>query len=152
MKSLLAPLLAVALALFCSGCARSEAAHEHAGHEHEASAATFKAGHGLQLSPVAARLVGLQIGDVAPRRFPQGEVTAVPVAALLRTVHGDFVYATNGERLLRTPVKIGATHDGWIEITDGLYEGDRLAVAGVRALWLAELQAVNGGVGCADGH
>jgi len=152
MKSLLLPLLATTLALLSSGCARSEAAHDHAGHAHEASAATFKAGHGLQLSPVAARLVELQLGDVASRPFPHGEVAAIPAGALLRTVHGDFVYAANGEHLLRTPVKIGATHDGWIEITDGLYDGDRLAVAGVRALWLAELQAVNGGVGCADEH
>ena len=152
MKSLLVPLLAIALALLGSGCARSEAAHDHAGHEHAASAATFKAGHGLQLSPVAARLVGLEIGDVASKSFPSGEVTAIPVAALLRTVRGDFVYAVNGDRLLRTPVKTGASHDGWIEIAEGLYDGDRLAVAAVRALWLAELQAVNGGVGCADGH
>jgi hypothetical protein len=33
-----------------------------------------------------------------------------------------------------------------------LLEGDVIAVAGGRYLWLAELQAIKGGVGCADGH
>lgn len=152
MKSLLFVLLAAPAAFVGSGCARTEAAPAHAGHAHAPAAATFRAGHGLQLSPAAARLVGLELGDVAARPFPHGEVTAIPAAALLRTVRGDFVYAVNGDRLLRTPVKTGASHDGWIEIAEGLYDGDRLAVAAVRALWLAELQAVNGGVGCADGH
>ena len=38
------------------------------------------------------------------------------------------------------------------EVGDGLLEGDEIAVAGAQGLWLAELQAVKGGVGCADGH
>jgi hypothetical protein len=49
-------------------------------------------------------------------------------------------------------VVIGATDASHIEIKDGLYEGDTIVVKGVRGLSLAEIQALNGGVGCADGH
>ena len=70
----------------------------------------------------------------------------------MRTIKGDFVYVANGDWFLRTPVVIGATDASHVEIKDGLYEGDAIVVKGVRGLSLAEIQALNGGVGCADGH
>jgi hypothetical protein len=144
----LSPLLLAALAALAGGCNRSAAAAGSVA----APAAEFKNGFGLQLSAEAQQRVGLALAEVETRAFPHGAVAAVPADALLRTVRGDFVFVQNGDWLLRTPVTVGATHGGWIEIAEGLYEGDRLAVRGIRALWLAELQAVNGGVGCADGH
>ena len=133
----------IALALVChlaSGCSDS---HAQARAAEPAPAATYKAGHGLQLSPSAARFAGIATAEFTGR---------LPADALLRTIKGDFVYVVNGEWLLRTPVTVqGDTATGFT-VTAGLYEGDRIATHGVRALWLAELQAINGGVGCADGH
>jgi hypothetical protein len=42
--------------------------------------------------------------------------------------------------------------DDQVDVADGLLEGDVIAVDGGRYLWLAELQDIKGGVGCADGH
>lgn len=136
---LLLPALALAL---LTGCTDS---HAH-GHDHAAEpppAASYKAGHGLRLSPAAAAFAGLATAEFADR---------LPAEALLRTAKGDFVYVLNDGWLLRTPVTVAAGHGRDFTLKDGLYEGDVIAVRGVRALWLAELQAVNGGVGCADGH
>ena len=83
---------------------------------------------------------------------PGAEQRDLPAAALLRTVKGDFVFVANGDWYLRTPVQIGAAHGDWLEVTGGLYEGDTVVTQGANALWLAELSATNGGVGCADGH
>jgi multidrug efflux pump subunit AcrA (membrane-fusion protein) len=63
-----------------------------------------------------------------------------------------FIFVANGQRWLRTPVKVGTESAETAEITDGVLEGDLVVVAGVRDLWTAELQAIKGGVGCADGH
>jgi hypothetical protein len=145
----------LALSAFAAGCsprAAVSALPGHAHHEHEA-AATYKAGHGVRLGDVAMAFVGLRLGDVETRDMPGAAgATAIPREALLRTVRGDFVFVENDGWLLRTPVLAGGAAGGWVEIQDGLYEGDRVAVAGVDALWLAEIAAVNGGVGCADGH
>ena len=147
------PLITLALlAAALAGCSptHAEADHEHAA---EATAAHYKEGHGVQLSPAADAFVGLATAEVAAQPVgTAGTVPAIPAAALLRTVKGDFVYVANGDWFLRTPVTAGITHGDWIEIREGLYEGDIVVSAGTQALWLAELQAVNGGVGCADGH
>jgi hypothetical protein len=144
--------LAALLALpFLSGCGRS-AAHAVAAPE-PAPAATFKSGRGLQLSPAAMAFIGLQSAEVGARDFGALKgAAAVPVDALLRTAKGDFVWVENGGWFLRTPVKVAATAGGWVAMAEGLYEGDCVVIQGARALWLAEIQAVNGGVGCADGH
>lgn len=148
---LLASLISVPL-LVLSGCNRLSA--EAAPVTSEAKpAAHYKEGHGLQLTPVASQFIGLKTGEVGSRDIGDNKsVTAVPSAALLRTVKGDFVYVSNGGWLLRTPIKTGATDGEWFEVKDGLYEGDSIVTHGTQALWMAELQAVNGGVGCADGH
>jgi hypothetical protein len=153
MKSYLALSSFFLVALLTSGCGegRAEKAQAHA-HQPKA-AATYKAGHGLQLTPVAASFIGLETADVGARDFAESKgATAIPVDALVRTVKGDFVYVVNGEWFLRTPVKLAARDSSHFAVEDGLYEGDKIVTRGTRELWLAELQAINGGVGCADGH
>ncbi|MBE2216447.1 MAG: hypothetical protein IAE82_21430 [Opitutaceae bacterium] len=158
MSPRLLPILSLVFAL--AGCSpRHErgvaegAGHDHHAHGAEAVAAEYKAGHGVRLGATAAAFVGLRLGDVETRDLPSASAaTAVPRDAVLHTVRGTFVFVDNGGWLLRTPVSVGVSEDGWVEVRDGLYEGDRVAVAGVDALWLAEISAVNGGVGCADGH
>lgn len=77
-------------------------------------------------------------------------VTVIPRSALLRAAEGDFVYTVNGDHLTRTAVKVGADSGDFIEITDGLYSGDKVAVKPVQTLWLTELRFVKGGAACAD--
>ena len=97
----------------------------------------------------------LEVGTrvLATFRGEAGEAAAaVPRSALLKTAEGNFVYALNGERYVRTPVKVGAESDERVEITDGLYSGDQIVTQGVMPLWLAELQALRGGKACNCGH
>lgn len=86
-------------------------------------------------------------GAFAPVTFHAGarRVTAVPEAALLEAASGTFVYARNGDRFLRTPVKVGVRSGGAVEITEGLYEGDVVVSSGTVALWLIELRFTKGG-------
>jgi hypothetical protein len=150
MKTFLILSALIIFSLLSTGCGEARAENKTA---EPAPAAVYKAGHGVQFSPVAARIVDLSTGAVGSRDVATARnVTAIPTEALLRTVKGDFVYVSNGGWYLRTPVTVGASADGHYEIKDGLYEGDTIITRGTRALWLAELQAVNGGVGCADGH
>lgn len=150
MKTVLIATLLASIAFVLGGCGESHATHTHSD---PAPAGTYKPGHGVQLSESARTFSGLTTGDVASRAFAGGvETTAIPAEALLRTARGDFVYVTNGDWFLRTPVTTGATDGAYVEIKDGLYEGDSIVVRGVRALSLTEIQALNGGVGCADGH
>lgn len=150
MKTLLVATFIVMVALTLGGCGDSRATVAHAD---PTPAATYKAGHGVRLTEVARTFAGLVTGDVTSRDFANiTGATAIPAEALLRTARGDFVYVTNGDWFLRTPVTTGATDEAYVEIKDGLYEGDSIVVQGARTLALAEIQALNGGVGCADGH
>ena len=79
-------------------------------------------------------------------------VVAVPMAALLRTAEGTFVYTVSGDRFVRAPVKLGVVNHEFAEVIDGLYAGDQIAVHPVATLWMAELQSIRGGQACADGH
>jgi len=79
-------------------------------------------------------------------------VVSIPRSALLRTTEGDFTYTVSGERFVRTPVKLGVVNREFAEVTDGLFEGDKIVVQPVMTLWLAELQSIRGGKACADGH
>ena len=152
MKTFLIAFLTAASLVAFSGCNRSSAETVSVTLATK-PAAHYKAGHGLQLTPTASQFIGLKTGEVGSRDIGETKSgAAVPAAALLRTVKGDFVYVSNGGWLLRTPVKIGTTDGAWFEVKDGLYEGDSIVTHGTQALWMAELQAVNGGVGCADGH
>jgi len=79
-------------------------------------------------------------------------VMSVPRSALLRTTAGDFVYTASGERFVRAAVKVGMVNHEFAEVTDGLFEGDKIVVNPVMTLWMAELQSLRGGQACADGH
>ncbi len=72
-------------------------------------------------------------------------VLAVPRSAVLETAAGPFVYVVNGDAFLRTSVRTGARSASLVEITDGLYAGDVVAVSPVEQLWLAELRLTKGG-------
>lgn len=80
----------------------------------------------------------------------EDNVTVIPRSALLRAAEGDFVYVVNGDHLARTAVKAGIESGDFIEITDGLYSGDKVVVKPVQTLWLTELRFVKGGAACAD--
>lgn len=104
----------------------------------------------IEKSPAA-----LKIGDTLSAALISSSseaVTAVPRSALLRAAAGNFVYVVNGSHFLRTEVKTGQEGADFIEISDGLYAGDEVVKSPVNLLWYAELQAIRGGVGCADGH
>jgi len=131
-----------------AGCGKPATSVGTESHAPAAKAAEFKKGQGLLLTPEAVEFIGLRKAEAQA----SGERVLVPVQALLRTSEGSFVFVQNGQRWLRTPVKIGAESVGTIQVADGLLEGDVVAVEGVWDLWLAELQAIKGGVGCADGH
>ena len=97
---------------------------------------------------VSNATAALKSGEFVPARInlPRNEaVAAVPESALLRTSEGTFVYAVNGDAYFRTAVKIGATAEGFIEITDGLLAGDAVVTKPVETLWLIELRATKGG-------
>ncbi len=79
-------------------------------------------------------------------------VASVPRSALLQTTEGHFVYTVSGERFVRAPVKLGVVNHEFAEVTDGLFEGDKIVVNPVMTLWMAELQSIRGGKACADGH
>lgn len=140
-------LLSFLTAALLAGCGSSRAGT--ASDIPAAKAATYKAGNGLQLSRGARELAGLKTQEVTARA---GGPVAIPASAVVRTIKGTFVYVANGPWFLLTPVTLGAAAGEWLPVTDGLYEGDTVVVQGTRTLWLAEMQAVNGGVGCADGH
>jgi hypothetical protein len=142
---------ALALVLAFTGCGDSRAQNLPA--PDPLPAAVYKAGHGLQLTAAGRQFLGLATCDVATRPFTgHGDAIAIPSSAVLHTIKGDVVYVANGDWFLRTPVTIGAADHTHVEITAGLYEGDVVVVHGVNGLSLAEIQALNGGVACADGH
>jgi hypothetical protein len=65
---------------------------------------------------------------------------AVPDSALLRTTEGTFVYVQKEGRFVRTEVKVGATGEGFSEITEGVAAGDIVVASPVQTLWLTELK------------
>ncbi len=71
--------------------------------------------------------------------------TAISDTALLKTTEGDFVYVQKENRLARTAVKIGASGEGFTEITEGLASGDIVVTSPVQSLWLIELKLKSGG-------
>lgn len=88
------------------------------------------------------------IGALLTVAFDLGEsksVTAVPKSAVLSAAEGPFVYVVNGQHFLRTLIKIGGQSKDWIEVTDGLYAGDKIVARPVETLWMTELRAVKGG-------
>jgi hypothetical protein len=89
----------------------------------------------------------LEFGAFLNARFAGAERTTmvVPRPALVDAATGTFVYAQNGEHWLRTPVKVGGANESYVEILDGLFEGDIVASKGATDLWLIELRFTKGG-------
>ena len=83
----------------------------------------------------------LTIGETRP-------AFVVPESAVLVAADGRYVYTVNGTHLTRTRIRTGATSARFVEIEDGLYAGDWVAVKGVENLWLVELSALKGGTPC----
>ncbi len=77
-----------------------------------------------------------------PRSEP---VTVIPRSALLRTAVGTYVYVVNGDAYYRTAVTVVSSKDEKIEVTDGLYAGDKVVAKPVETLWIIELRATKGG-------
>lgn len=71
--------------------------------------------------------------------------TVIPRSALVDAATGTFVYVSNGERWLRTAVKVGGSSEQFVEILDGLVEGDVVVSRGAVDLWLVELRFTKGG-------
>jgi len=91
------------------------------------------------------------VGAVVAAALTNGETRpafVVPESAVLVAADGSYVYTVNGTHLTRTRIKAGATNAGFVEIEDGLYAGDWVAVKGVENLWLVELSALKGGTPC----
>jgi len=70
---------------------------------------------------------------------------SVPHSAILETSTGKYAYVQNGGHLLRTEIKTGAGNEEYVEVTEGLYEGDTIVVKPVETLYLIELRATKGG-------
>jgi hypothetical protein len=142
MKSLILILTAALLV----ACGKSVSTEESSGPAHKA--AEFKQGQGLLLTEEASWFIGLRSAEAQTN----GTLVRIPQSAVVETSEGKHVFVRNGQRWLRTAVKLGAASGEVVDVADGLLEGDVIAVAGGWYLWLAELQAIKGGVGCADGH
>jgi hypothetical protein len=112
---------------------------------------SFRAGRGITLNERTTAALSLEITDVQ-NGGKSSAYPSIPETAVVETVRGDFVYTINGSSYLRIPVKLGARENGRVVVEDGLFEGDRVVKTGAYDLWIIELQAVNGGRGCADGH
>jgi hypothetical protein len=106
----------------------------------------------LTIEDPGARLTNGVIASISVPLGREQSVVTIPRSALLRTAEGDFVYTMSGKQFVRTAIKTDGVNNDLLEVTDGLYVGDRIVVEPVMALWLAELQSIRGGKACADGH
>lgn len=70
---------------------------------------------------------------------------AVPAAAILWAATGVFVYAMDGDFLVRRPIETGASDGAWVEVTRGLEAGTAVVTSAVEELWLTELRLTKGG-------
>lgn len=151
--------------------AKAAGIEQEAGIEAQGREGASAAGRVEQIDRQAARATGqvelivsvrdndgaLRKGDLLACRITQtavepGKALVVPASALLTTARGDFVYVVNGDHFFRSPVQAGKRTERSVEIIDGLFDGDVVVANGVASLWLVELQAINGGESCADGH
>jgi len=106
----------------------------------------------LSIEDAGARLTNGGIVSVSVPLGREQSVVTIPRSALLRTAEGDFVYTVSGKQFVRAALQTGEVSNESVEVTDGLYAGDRIVVQPVMTLWLAELQSIRGGKACADGH
>lgn len=94
----------------------------------------------------------LEVGEFVEMKAPVGNssrmLVSIPRSAVLETSTGTHVFVRNGRHLLRTEIKTGAGNNDYVEVTEGLYDGDVIAVRPVEALYLIELRATKGGGHC----
>jgi hypothetical protein len=94
----------------------------------------------------------LAVGNFVAVQVPLGStpraLVGVPPSAVLETSTGTYAFVKNGNYWLRTSIKTGLKNKDYIEITEGLYEGDMVAVKPVEALYLIELRETKGGGHC----
>lgn len=72
-------------------------------------------------------------------------VLSIPRSAVLKTGGETFVFVQQGERFLRQNVSVGAENDRYLEIQDGLFEGDVVVSQGGYELMSAIF--IQGGAG-----
>ena len=89
----------------------------------------------------------LDFGAFLTARFAGTERNAlvIPRSSHVNAATGDFVYVQNGERWLRRAVKIGGANEDYVEILEGLSEGETVVGKGAVDLWLIELRFTKGG-------
>jgi multidrug efflux pump subunit AcrA (membrane-fusion protein) len=89
----------------------------------------------------------IEFGSFAKATFNCGDrrATAIPRSALLETAGGTFVYVLHDDRFLRTSVRPGVSSEDFVEIAEGLQEGDAVVSKGAIDLWLIELRFTKGG-------
>jgi len=73
-----------------------------------------------------------QIVRVRLRRRILKEVVLVPLAAVIPMEEGKVVYVAQGDHAERREVRLGVIRGWSVQILDGLWEGDKLIVAGHR--------------------
>lgn len=95
--------------------------------------------------PDQSLAVGAFVEAEAPIGSAPQKMLSIPHSALLETSTGTYAFVQNGGFLLRTEIKTGARSKDTIEVTEGLYEGDTIAVKPVEALYLIELRTTKGG-------
>lgn len=81
--------------------------------------------------------VALKPGFLARLTFAidrRSSVLAVPSGAIAVGESGAYVYVIRGDSLDRRTVKTGEPSEGWIEVVEGLDEGDRVVVGGQTTL------------------
>ncbi len=96
----------------------------------------------------ASRTFGVKVlvpnpkGLLKPGMFARGAiivgvrhaVLSIPEQALTTATSGPMVFVVRDGRAIRQAVTVGAHHDGLVEITSGLAEGDRVVTEGQDAL------------------
>lgn len=140
-------LLLFGILLLLSGCSWQTGELPQAA-DAEFVAPMHKEGDGISLCGATKESLGLKTVEVATRTEAGQSFLAVPRSAVLNTTSGTSVYVVNEDYYKRSIVKVGRSFDGFVEITEGVYEGDFVVTDAVQTLWLVELRAVKGGKGC----
>jgi len=86
---------------------------------------TFSGGEGLQPG---------MFGRLSINYDQRADALVVPRAALLEDGGEPAVYAVRDGKALRTGLKLGYDDAGWVEVREGLQQGDEVVVAGKAAL------------------
>lgn len=116
----------------------------------------FPAADDSRLVPVEVAIgrrppgVSLKPGFLARLTFAidrRSSVLAVPSGAIAVGETGSYVFVIQGDSLERRTVRPGAPSQGWVEIVDGLTDGDRVVVGGQSTLRPgARVRVVSSGV------